>query len=941
MDRKHDENISAKVHEYMDSETCKPFVRQFSLDNLMDLDWNRVEQLQVRPLGKKIDDREKEFTGEDEEGCHTNEDSTKVLLVGATEKQVRDSVMMCGLQLTSLNLSGCSGLTALPSMEMLTQLTSLNLSGCSGLTALPDMEMLTQLTSLNLSGCSGLTALPGMEMLTQLTYLNLSGCRNLAHLPEGIRRMRKLRRLDLRGLFLRELPDWLPEIAEHFSMEFFPFRSGRNFAIVYLRGTVVEGVDMSIFTQPYEVVVQWFEERKRGRTVPLNEIKVVFLGDGEAGKSHIVARLMNDGGQTKDFPNVSTPGIAIQDKEYQLGNRTVRVHFWDFGGQEILHSMHRLFLTRRTVYVVVVNARDDTQNERARYWFQNINSIAPGTPTLLVLNKIDQNPNASVDELYLRKRYSGLRDVIRMSALTFSQDQFNRELTDRLLDTIRSMGYLDTVWPTSWMQVKDALQSMESAYITGDQYQRICDNNQAGDCGHELLHWFNDLGVSFCYSESRRLRDYVILRPEWITNAIYSLIFNSIPGNQNGIIYHDEIYRILTQSENGSLNICRVYPHMHYSYQDVEYVLDVMRKFQLSFQLERDREMIPMLCSRNSSPVVFEYEDDEDTIEFRMVYDFLPVNVIHRFMVEMRQDLDCDHVWYTGARFVSRSAGASAIVCSDGDEIRIFVRSEDNRRTAYRYLESIRDTIQSINHAMGLREEECQIAYKTDGKTEFFDYGILTMSLEFGETMVFSKTRRRKIPIQDILRQTDAETRADGEKLLRSILSACMQMQGHSMLWNAEEEERNRFLRDALMNFGYIVHDQTMQGSSTFHREYIAMDLEIRLAADKPFAVFDAFTVRDALSFRRYSERYVQKMLNYAWKQQVLFLASYVECGKSDFSRMVRKCVDLLHEAYDGIASVDVNQLLPECQHIAVAHGMFKQKGFPVEMYFVFVHTGS
>jgi GTPase SAR1 family protein len=76
--------------------------------------------------------------------------------------------------------------------------------------------------------------------------------------------------------------------------------------------------DLSIFEQPYEVVKKWFEDRNK---VPLNEIKVVFLGDGEAGKSHTIARLMNDGGDPIDYTDQSTPGIVIKNKDYDLDGR--------------------------------------------------------------------------------------------------------------------------------------------------------------------------------------------------------------------------------------------------------------------------------------------------------------------------------------------------------------------------------------------------------------------------------------------------------------------------------------------------------------------------------------------------------------------------------------------------------------------------------------------
>jgi len=79
--------------------------------------------------------------------------------------------------LTSLDLSGCPKLTALPEAATnWTQLTSLNLSNCRRLTALPEgAANWTQLTSLNLSDCYELTALPeGAANWTQLTTLNLS-----------------------------------------------------------------------------------------------------------------------------------------------------------------------------------------------------------------------------------------------------------------------------------------------------------------------------------------------------------------------------------------------------------------------------------------------------------------------------------------------------------------------------------------------------------------------------------------------------------------------------------------------------------------------------------------------------------------------------------------------------------------------------------------------
>lgn len=96
---------------------------------------------------------------------------------------------------------------------------------------------------------------------------------------------------------------------------------------------------ISLFSHDKEFIDAYYEEEK----IHLNETKVVFLGDGEAGKSHIIERIMADNQLLKQFKEESTPGIAISQKLCVIDKENVRLQIWDFGGQEIMHSMHRFF----------------------------------------------------------------------------------------------------------------------------------------------------------------------------------------------------------------------------------------------------------------------------------------------------------------------------------------------------------------------------------------------------------------------------------------------------------------------------------------------------------------------------------------------------------------------------------------------------------------------
>lgn len=58
----------------------------------------------------------------------------------------------------------------------------------------------------------------------------------------------------------------------------------------------------------------------------------------------------------------------------------------------------------------------------------------------------------------------------------------------------------------------------------------ICEVEADHTIRMQLLDWFSDLGISFCYSDSHQLANYMVLRPDWITNAIYIILFNGVNG---------------------------------------------------------------------------------------------------------------------------------------------------------------------------------------------------------------------------------------------------------------------------------------------------------------------------------------------------------------------------------------------------------------------------
>ena len=688
------------------------------------------------------------------------------------------------------------------------------------------------------------------------------------------------------------------------------------------------------------------KEEIRGTTQLLNEMKVVFLGDGEAGKSYTIARLLNDGRDPVNYDDQATPGIAIKKKNYRLGGREIQVNFWDFGGQEILHSMHRIFLTERTLYVVLVNARDETQDTRARYWLHNIRSFARNAPVLLVINKMDQNPKADVNESDLRSKYSNLIRVVKLSALKYSREQFNRDFRDVLLREIQNTGFLDTEWPIHWTKVQKRLEEMDSYLLRGNEYQRIC-----AECGvdanqKDLLHWFNDLGVSFCCcdEDDYELEDYVILKPEWITNALYIILFNECKGANNGMLPHKSIHWLLKNASKNSEIRC-VDPKAKYDRaEDVHYVLAVIERFQLAFEGKDKHEFLPMLCRRDACIDSREYEEDPDVLEFCMEFEYLPNNVLHRLMVERQQELDMDAVWLTGARFRQEETGLSAVVVIDGNTLRIFVRHENNLHRPNTYLAVLKANVERIWVRMGLQEPQNQLVYKSHGMRVKFRYERMLNMHNKGIPEDFCDELGEKVRVEDVLNQSAPAAESDQKALLNAVIGACRHLQGNKKYWDWSENERNTVVRDSLRDRGYVVSDQTLTGLSGSGSGTGELDLDIRRIASVPWTICEALIVE---GYTKKWNEHLDKLLNNYNPHglPVLYLLAYVDCGKEKFEEIWSKY--WAHIRRDNPAGFSrgffpvVKELPTGYSYVKAASCRYKKGGYTPTVFFIFARMGE
>jgi internalin A len=133
-----------------------------------------------------------------------------------------------------------------------------------------------------------------------------------------------------------------------------------------------------------------------------NEVKIILLGNGGVGKTQLCRRLRD---LKLDTSIESTHGIQLWRESLPLRvsgeDEIYQANWWDFGGQDIYHGTHALFLQSRAVLLILwtpaLESRDEVEengiplrNQQLAYWLDYVRSLAgPESPVIVVQSQCD------------------------------------------------------------------------------------------------------------------------------------------------------------------------------------------------------------------------------------------------------------------------------------------------------------------------------------------------------------------------------------------------------------------------------------------------------------------------------------------------------------------------------------------------------------------------
>lgn len=572
------------------------------------------------------------------------------------------------------------------SLENLTLLESLNIQK-NWVSKFPDV--LKRIGSLILLDVSDnfIRELPeGIDELTCLTTLSLSH-NPIRYLPKCIGSLPRLKMLELCELHL----DTLDHSLLNLNLPFLNEASDREEGIL-LYQTEIDKIDKWLFFQNREVIESFFAEP----LIETKECKVTFLGKGDVGKTSLIKRLKEQGFSEE---KTVTRGISISSwrvkEEYDYHENTYKL--WDFGGQLELDIAHKCFMTSGSVYVVVFSSLEDATMDRdAIRWMDTINTFAPGSSVILVINKIDLSENSSLDIRTLCNKYKNIViPVIRTSAKT---QKGIVDLRGAIFNAAKDSTSYKMLFNYKWLAIKRELESNNSKYIEDITFEQICNKNgvQDQDAQNSILTWFGELGISFCYRDRNRfgtLQDkYYVLNPNWLTNGMYRLIVHSKEGTP--FVSHSDIFDLLRNPKADDVE-----QNISYNEKESAFILWVARYFELSFETRNNcnneyYEFLPMKSRKEEYDINISFTK---SMHIRWSANYIPLLILYRLMVRRCEDLNQDKVWRYGAYFTNKTDPSThAKVVADISESTIDLYVVSDKHEAKAFLDVLRNELNQL-----------------------------------------------------------------------------------------------------------------------------------------------------------------------------------------------------------------------------------------------------
>jgi hypothetical protein len=386
--------------------------------------------------------------------------------------------------------------------------------------------------------------------LKNLTTIDFSGNQILI-LPTSIGKLEKLKSLSIWANKLSNLP---PSLARLEHLETLELKGNPlNPALQ----SAYDACDKTFGKENYAPLKAYLRSLEQNAE-PLYEAKLVLVGEGNVGKTTLLKALKNEkgaGAPKKD--ERTTHGVEIDIHGLRLlhpmqNGVEIQLNAWDFGGQDVYRVTHQFFFSRRSLYLLVWEPRNNVQQGRLDEWLEMIRlRVGDAARVIIVSTHCREGGHlARIDKPVFKANYGEMIvDFCEVDSLV--PDKSTGEMTGiaELKQVIaRASAQLPQMgmgFNRDWKAARDELIAHPEPRVSFSTFSGICASRGLSQLDADTLaHLMHDLGYIVHYADDEKLRDDVVLKPEWLTKAIGFVLEDHDTAKRDGILPDDQLRKV-------------------------------------------------------------------------------------------------------------------------------------------------------------------------------------------------------------------------------------------------------------------------------------------------------------------------------------------------------------------------------------------------------------
>lgn len=331
--------------------------------------------------------------------------------------------------------------------------------------------------------------------------------------------------------------------------------------------------------------VKRYLRAKTEAQVVLNEAKLILVGEGEVGKSCLLGALRGD---PWEEGRLTTHGIEI--KSVKVTDPTtgteIMLNGWDFGGQRVYRPTHQLFFSAPAVYLVVWKPREGPQQGFVKEWIKLVKHREPDAKILVVATHggpKERQPDIDRQEIWDLFGKDTVIDFFHVDSKPLTDDEKGTckgisELKYAIANVAASLPEVGRSVPKRWQEVREALEQTGEAYLPVDQVLTICaEKKMSEEEAQDFVSISHRLGHLIHYGHDLRLKEMVILKPDWLATAVSFVLDDEETRKQHGLVKFTRLGKLWSDKDRA--------PEFRYPAKVHPMFVALMERFDLSYQV--------------------------------------------------------------------------------------------------------------------------------------------------------------------------------------------------------------------------------------------------------------------------------------------------------------------------------------------------------------------